>query len=232
MKKNMMMRIASVLLIAVLISTSAISGTYAKYVTEGSGSDSARVAKWGVTVEAEGTMFAKQYETDDDTATFTGEYSVDASEKVVAPGTEGEMIAIAITGTPEVAARVSYTPVVDLGNNWIDKDDTTKFYCPIKITVKDTTLCGLDYASAEEFETAIADNIKGATKDYAPNADLSAANSDLTVSWEWPFEADGSYLENSQTDEKDTFLGDRAAAEVGNAGTISIKLTVTVTQID
>ena len=48
MKKNKMMRIASVLLVAVLLSTCAISGTFAKYVTQVSGNDSARVARWGI----------------------------------------------------------------------------------------------------------------------------------------------------------------------------------------
>ena len=53
MKKNRMMRVASALLVAVLLTTCAISGTFAKYVTTESGSDFARVAKWGVNVEAE-----------------------------------------------------------------------------------------------------------------------------------------------------------------------------------
>lgn len=48
MKKNKFMRIASVLLIVTLLSTSVISGTFAKYTTEAEGSDSATVAKWGV----------------------------------------------------------------------------------------------------------------------------------------------------------------------------------------
>ena len=55
MKKNKMMRLASFLLIAVLVSTSAISGTYAKYTTSGFAEDQARVAKWGVTVAADVT---------------------------------------------------------------------------------------------------------------------------------------------------------------------------------
>ena len=66
MKKNVMMRLACFLLVAVLISTSAISGTYAKYVTEGSSKDTARVAKWGVTVSADySNLFTKTYETHD-----------------------------------------------------------------------------------------------------------------------------------------------------------------------
>ena len=47
MKKNKMMRIASVLLVAVLLSTCAIFGTFAKYTTSVTSQDSARVAYWG-----------------------------------------------------------------------------------------------------------------------------------------------------------------------------------------
>ena len=52
MKRNKMMRIASVLLVAVLLSTCVISGTFAKYTTSNSATDSARVAKWGVIITA------------------------------------------------------------------------------------------------------------------------------------------------------------------------------------
>ena len=47
MRKNKMMRLASALLVAVLLSTCAISGTFAKYVTSSTGTDKARVAYWG-----------------------------------------------------------------------------------------------------------------------------------------------------------------------------------------
>ena len=47
MKKNVMMRVAAMLLVCVLASTCGISGTFAKYVTSTSSQDAARVAKWG-----------------------------------------------------------------------------------------------------------------------------------------------------------------------------------------
>lgn len=47
MKKNKMMRLASCLLVAILLTTSVISGTFAKYTTSSTGTDSARVATWG-----------------------------------------------------------------------------------------------------------------------------------------------------------------------------------------
>ena len=46
MKKNRMMRVASALLVAVLLTTCAISGTFAKYVSTATGEDAARVAYW------------------------------------------------------------------------------------------------------------------------------------------------------------------------------------------
>ena len=62
MKKNRMMRLASGLLVAVLMTTSMISGTFAKYVTTASASDNARVAKWGVTLAANGLLYSEVYD--------------------------------------------------------------------------------------------------------------------------------------------------------------------------
>ena len=53
MKKNKTMRLASGLLVAVLLTTCAISGTFAKYVSDATNSDTARVAKWSIEVEGE-----------------------------------------------------------------------------------------------------------------------------------------------------------------------------------
>ena len=55
MKKNYSMRIASMLLVLVLLTTCVISGTFAKYVTSGSATEQARVAKWGVEFSASTT---------------------------------------------------------------------------------------------------------------------------------------------------------------------------------
>lgn len=113
MKKNTMMRLASFLLIAVLISTSAISGTYAKYVTEGSASDTARVAKWGIDVSVGGNLFGKYYAANTDAngdqivASSTNVASGDGSN-VVAPGTKNDAgFEVKITGTPEVAYTIA-----------------------------------------------------------------------------------------------------------------------------
>ena len=56
------MRVAGLLLALVLVTSCFVGGTFAKYVTSGDSTDSARVAKFGVTVKANGTVFAEEYE--------------------------------------------------------------------------------------------------------------------------------------------------------------------------
>lgn len=228
MKKNKMMRAASALLVAVLLTTSVISGTFAKYVTSEEGSDTARVAKWGVVIEAESFgMFKTDYETTD-TAKFTGDYSVSSSagDKVLAPGTSGSFANIAITGTPEVAVEVAIAATVTVSDNWeVDGD----YYCPVVITVGTTEISGLDYTSVTAFAAAIEEALELKSSKYAPNTDLGAIynNTNLDLAWEWAFVTthgvDGNY------DEEDTALGDKAVAE---DLTISIGVDITVTQID
>ena len=52
-RKNHTLKLAGILLALVLVTSCFVGGTFAKYVTEGTGSDSARVAKFGVTVTAD-----------------------------------------------------------------------------------------------------------------------------------------------------------------------------------
>ena len=223
MKKNTMMRVASALLVAVLLSTCAISGTFAKYITTGGGSDFARVAKWGVEIKAESfDLFTDKYETDD--TTFEGEYSVKSSDgkDVLAPGTNGTFADIAISGTPEVAVDVAIVATVNVSNNWIVDD---KFYCPVTVTVGSTAISGLEYDSAAEFAGAIKEEIDGKSAQYEPNTSLG--NTDLELSWAWAFEGAAG---GKQTDVKDTALGDAAAD--GEELKIEIGVAITATQID
>ena len=220
MKKNKMMRIASVLLVAVILTTCAISGTFAKYVTSGNGSDTARVAKFGVTVSGTADTFKETYAKDNNSFTLA-ENTVVSTEDVVAPGTSGSMAAFTITGTPEVAVRVDFKGRLELGDKWVVSGDD--YYCPIEITVGSTTFKGTDYIDADAFEAAVNDKIATYSKDYEANKDLSTIGADApAISWQWAFEGND--------DAKDTYLGNKATA--GNAATISLAVTATVTQID
>ena len=102
MKKNLMMRIAAVLMVCVLATTCGISGTFAKYVTSAETSDTARVAKWGVmlTVSGDG-IFSEEYEAGNKTVISSNH------DKLVAPGTKNETgITFTLKGQPEVAFQV------------------------------------------------------------------------------------------------------------------------------
>lgn len=234
MKRSKLPKIAALLLVLTLVTATFVSGTFAKYVTEGEGNDSARVAKWGVTVEVTGDGFKTEYGKDDPEATITGSTVISSNEdKVVAPGTTGTFGGIKISGKPEVAVKIGTTATVDL-SGW-NVGEGGAFYCPLVFTIGNETINGLDYSAKTaggegSFEDAIKTAIQNATtKEVSAGTNLSTVGNDITYSWSWPFEgAKGGAAK--QSDELDTRLGNNAAN--GNAPTISITVTTTVTQID
>ena len=237
MKKNVMMRVASVLLVAVLMTTCAISGTFAKYVSDGTATDSARVAKWGVTVTGAADMFKTEYPADDTSASITGGSVVTSnSDKLLAPGTEGTLTKFALTGTPEVAVRVTYTVTNIALDNWTLYDGTTE-YCPIVFNINGTTYGTKDTDATVKRATvtALKDTLVAVINDYSNEYEAKTSLSGtatevLDISWYWSFEGN---------DANDTVLGNKAAGIDGDGNAItpasaSIALTVkcTVTQID
>lgn len=233
-RKNHTLKLAGILLALVLVTSCFVGGTFAKYVTTGTGSDSARVAKFGVTVTANGTMFAKEYDTDTENVKGTIAKSV-VSDKtddknLVAPGTSGNMVSMTLAGTPEVAVNVRYTATVNL-DKWVYKADENaaeEFYCPITIKVDNESYCGLDYDNADLFKSAVENAINKSSANYKPNTNLKDAKAP-SVSWAWTFVNAGEH-KKEQDDVKDTYLGDQAAKD--NAATIALEVVTTVTQID
>lgn len=239
MRKNKMMRAASGVLVATLMTTSIISGTFAKYTTSEKASDDARVAKWGVTITANGTMFADEYATDDTSVVGTITKSVITSgatgAAVIAPGTKGTLANATLSGKPEVAVHVEYAPTLTL-DGW--KNEANMEYCPIVFTVgtetygltgmKDSNGTVVTKASTTvaELKTAVENAIKAYSKNYGPNTDLSTKASDyVKVSWNWAF--------NNDHDADDTYLGNLAADEnTTNDSTVKLEIQTTVTQID
>ena len=225
MKKIKTMRIASILLIAVLMTTCAISGTFAKYVTSDNGSDSARVAKWGVTVDVTvGDDLATQYNadtrvTDHSQAVIAQTVISSTADKLLAPGTTGTLATATITGAPEVAVTVEKTATLTLAGWDVDvtddQTDNAVFYCPLIITIDGTEFKGTDYTTAEDFQNAVNAALT-ATTNIAPNLGVNESHK---VTWTWAF--------TGNDDVKDTALGDLATAP-----TLAFTYTVTVTQVD
>lgn len=221
MKKTGFMRAALLLLVLTLITSCFVGGTFAKYTTRASGTDTARVAKFGVQITANGGTFAEEYATDDTgVAGAIAKSVVSTRENVVAPGTKGEMVKMTLSGTPEVAVRVGYTAHVTVSNWTVDG----AFYCPIAIKVGNLVFHGVDYTDAGTFASAVESEIADFSANYAAQTNLSTAGVTAPeVSWEWVYEGDGEH----QTNEKDTALGNAAAP-----ATITLAIETTVTQID
>ena len=123
MKKNKMMRLASAVLVCTLLTTSVISGTFAKYTSTSSASDNARVAKWGVTLAANGLLYSELYNVNG-TADNANQGTIDtqanvtvatynnatAVQSIVAPGTKNITgMTFTVNGRPEVAVALTGT---------------------------------------------------------------------------------------------------------------------------
>lgn len=255
MKKNVMMRLACFLLVAVLISTSAISGTYAKYVTTANGSESARVAKWGVEVGVEGFnkeadgLFAKTYNKDE---AFKFQYTVEAKDKVVAPGTKNDKgIILTLKGQPEVGVQVDIAVAVNddvvlpaatgytdwtesVNGEYSKKFDNAADYYPVVFKLVDTASPSI--VLVEGNLKAIADYLNAGSDQYAANTDLSKifknnGSGEYKLTWAWDFDDNGA----GTYDKQDTLLGNVAAgiATVSGANTeLDFSISITVTQVD
>ena len=226
MKKNRTMRIAAVMLVFALLTTCIISGSFAKYVTTGStAGETARVAKWGVKVDAAADSVKIA---DDEYGTTVAAFQETAGG-IMAPGTSKESAAvITISGKPEVAVKILVEADVTV-DGWLDK--TGAFYFPLTVTVGGIAVDLSSCTDAAGVKNAIKAAIEGAipSATIAPNTDLGDAyNNSLKISWAWPFGADDN--KESGNDAKDTYLGDQAAD--GNAATFGVSITVKVIQVD
>ena len=213
MKKNRMMRLASVLLVCVLLTTSVISGTFAKYTTTTGSEDAARVAKWGfepVAMDITG-LFSNAY--DANATDFTVESAVD----VIAPGTQGSaQFAFAYDEANGIGApEVDYTFTVD----------TTGSVCAQSIQDNASIQWKLDSGNWVRWDDLI-DAIEALDGDEDYEAgELPAAfgvnDNTHTIYWRWVFST------GNESDVKDTGMGN--ADELAN---VKLVINITATQVD
>ncbi|MBQ9960947.1 MAG: hypothetical protein IJP00_03480 [Firmicutes bacterium] len=198
MKKNRMMRLASGLLVAVLLTTCVISGTFAKYVSEAEATDTARVAKWSFNVGsnndiADATTFTFDlWNHTDGNVDYDGDGT--GTEKVIAPGTTGDFD-IVLTNNSEVNA--TYAIEYNVDNQGV----------PIEYKVGDGA-----------WKTTL-DNVA------ATNIAMNGGTATIKIQWRWAFT--GAQSENytsSQTDITDTDLG---KADTLAKPSVTAKITAT-----
>ena len=225
MKKNKLFLLGLFVVFAAVLSLSLVSNTLAKYTSSDNGSDSARVAKWGVVVNVTGDeAFGQKY---DNAISASGTKVVSNNvDNVVAPDTNGTLGSFNISGTPEVMVDVEVALTITL-TGWeirlndtdsdgdIDEDDDAEFYCPLVISDGTTTLNGTTYDSAAAFKAAIEALVDYTGNDLAANSNLARS---VTLTWSWSYTGD---------DVKDTALGN-----LSTAPSITAAWSASVTQVD
>lgn len=228
-----MMRLASILLVLVLMTSSVVGGTFAKYTTSVSDSDEARVAKWGFTQTSItlDDLFAKTYtltakgnQGNDGDSVVSSESGVD----VIAPGTTGSAkFGFAFGGEGTSAPEVDYTFVVSTEDSVCDDKIKANTNIQWKLDSKewgtwDQMIADIQALDGEEFFDA----------GELPTGFKEVGNNEHTISWQWIFEtADDA----STTDKNEMDIQDKIDTEMGNMtelDDVKLVIKITATQVD
>lgn len=223
MKKNKALTAAISVLSLTMVSMCAIGGTFAKYTTNGKTQDTATVAKWGITLSVTGDDVL--YDHDDKTVNDAETLKVKANT-LAAPGTYQKLATVALSGTPEVAYKISVDVDLELEGWKVNGAD----YCPLVFSVDGTSYSMTSTVEALEaaVEGAIAKAILGAevtpdgqvySKEYNAGVGVVAGANEVLIDWVWAYHVD------DETDEKDTLLA-------ATGSTVDFKLDITVDQVD
>ena len=215
MKKNRMMRLASILLVLVLMTSSVVGGTFAKYTTSATSQDSARVANWGFDNTATiniTDLFKKAYD-----------QHVNGAVDVIAPGTTNSASFKFTYNEQNVGApEVAYTFTVSVDGSTCDPTIANNPNIQWRL---DEGTWG-DWGTLLNSIKALSGDASGTMK-YEANklpADFTANDNEHTVEWRWIFdEAAG----GQNKDEMDTTMGNaKPLAEV------KLVITINATQVD
>ena len=179
MKDNKLVKIFLISLLIVMVGLILVSGTYAKYTTKFTGSDTATVAKFKVssnTTAETFDLFKTAKEVDGTTA------DAEVVNGKVAPGTGGKFD-IQLTNDSEV--KVHYA---------ISLKETNESNIPIEYSLDGTT-----YVTADKFASVSADDLAiGSTTQQTKT---------VSVYWRWAFEGkDSTNYTTTQTDTTDYTL--------------------------
>lgn len=213
-KNNKKTTVIIALLLALIAILSFGGYTLSKYVTSGGSTGKAQVAKWGYTLEIDGSkLFGKNYKFDDkaskvtkDTTGLTVKASGDYN--VIAPGTTGSMT-FTIGGQAEVKALIAMgiNPIKDVTLEMQKAGGGEIVYNPVKWTLKKNThvIPGMQNTTLHAVAGAFHDMIHNSASSVKnPGDKLETTTYELV--WEWAYEGDPEFP-NITNDELDTILG-------------------------
>ena len=216
-KNNKKITVIIALLLALIAILSFGGYTLSKYVTSGGSTGKAQVAKWGYTMEIDGSnLFGKNYKFDDkaskvtkDTTGLTVKASGDYN--VIAPGTTGSMT-FTIGGQAEVKALIAMgiTPEKDITLKLKKADGQEIVYNPVKWTLKKNgkVITGLENKTLIDVAGAFHDMTSNPVSSVKkPGEVLEETTYELI--WAWAFEGTETFT-GITVNELDTILGRRA----------------------
>ena len=227
MKKNTFMRLAAVLLVLTLLSTSVIGGTFAKYTTTVSSSDSARVAKWGfntASIDFE-NLFAASYDN-----------VKDGSDElaIIAPGTKGSASFKFENSLENVNPEVAYTFTVSTADSscaeYIQNNANIQWALFEGSQAQAEAATNVSYGNWNQLISAI-ENLAGdghtkGAKQYDVGEIPDMIDQDYPILWQWTF--DNSDDANAAAT-NDSFLGNQAVASDLVA---TLKVTISAVQVN
>ena len=207
-RTSVMVRLVALLVITLTFTMCFVSGTFAKYVSSATGSDTGRVALWKIEVndadisssEANTYTFNLFHTIKDTAGAAENDVKKDTEDynKIIAPGTSGEFV-IKIENLSEVTAQYA-----------IDYTVTNDKSIPILFSVDGTNW---------------SDTLADVTASDSTKLEMDSGTKSITVQWKWEYEKTGEG-NPAASDAADTVLG------IAGSATLTVTAAVTVTQVD
>lgn len=229
MKKNKAMRLASALLVLTLLTTCAISGTFAKYVTSTEGTDNARVAYWGFDQGATTTidLFNEAYTNTSTDPSVKSSGEVDGFKNVIAPGTsKTATFAFGYTNykgnkinAPEVAYTFTVKPTITGSYTALDANENFKW----TLQKGDEAIAKYDTVAELLAAIKLLSGDGSGSKTYQPGelpVAFTSADEVYTIGWTWDFNG-------AAGDGKDTAMGNSQALD-----NVTFTIAISATQVD
>ena len=204
MKKQKTNKKLVVLLALALMSLVVLMSSFAKYTEKVKVSDTAKIAKWDVSMSAKQNILEHEY--------TTNLLATDGTNLIIAPGVKGE-IPIQISNSGDVAVTISLTGEVS---------DTVTATMPIEFSTDGSTYTDLD--------TALGNLTSSATTINQGEANVDVG----TLYWQWPYEVSGDKSAKDAADITDTTIGKESttAAKTGDRTDYTLTLNMTATQVE
>ena len=208
-KENKLTKVAIFALLIAIVAIVLVSGTYARYTTSLTGTDSVQIAKWawnisGADIDANTTSYTLDlFSTIKDTATYGTTNEANVIDGKIAPGTTGAFD-IQITNKSEVNAEYSVT---------FGEEN------PLGAAIEYSTDGGANWGTVAVLDvdtTAIAQN----------------ETVTVPVQWRWAFTAEGNAAAQSDRDEADTLVGFGADTTDTTVPVVTVTATLQLDQVN